>query len=79
MSNSMSDHTSEGQPLWHRKAVGGLWDEIGRLQFDYFVSQGLVPHHRLLDLGCGSLRGGVHFIAYLDPDRYSGVDRSRCA
>jgi SAM-dependent methyltransferase len=76
MSNSTSDHASEGQPLWHRQAVGGLWDEIGRLQFDYLVSQGLAPHHRLLDVGCGSLRGGVHFIAYLDPDRYSGVDRS---
>jgi SAM-dependent methyltransferase len=76
MSNGTSDNMSEEQPLWHRKAVGGLWDEIGRLQFDYLVSQGLEPHHRLLDVGCGSLRGGVHFIAYLDPDRYSGVDQS---
>ena len=76
MSNSTSDHTSERQPQWHRQVVGGLWDEIGRLQFDYLVSQGLKPHHRLLDVGCGSLRGGVHFIAYLDPDCYSGVDGS---
>jgi SAM-dependent methyltransferase len=76
MSNSPSDQTSEGQPPWHRRVVGGLWDEIGRLQFEYLVSHGLAPHHRLLDIGCGSLRGGVHFIAYLDPDRYSGVDQS---
>jgi SAM-dependent methyltransferase len=34
------------------------------------------PHHRLLDIGCGSLRGGVHSIAYLEPGHYHGIDRS---
>ena len=61
-------------PLWHRAAVGGLWEEIGRLQFDFLVDQGLQPHHSLLDVGCGSLRGGVHFVRYLKTGHYWGVD-----
>jgi SAM-dependent methyltransferase len=59
---------------WHRDHVGGLWDEIGRLQFDFMVERGLMPHHRFLDIGCGCLRGGVHFIRYLDAGNYYGVD-----
>jgi SAM-dependent methyltransferase len=64
-------------PEWHRRAVGGLWDEVGRLQLDYLVSEGLRPDDYLLDVGCGSLRGGVHFIRYLEPGHYFGVDKSR--
>lgn len=63
-------------PQWHRQAVGGLWEEMGRLQFEYLVGQGLQPHHRFLDIGCGSLRGGLHFIRYLDRGRYVGIDAS---
>lgn len=62
---------------WHRQAVGGLWDEVGNLQFEFLKSQGLRPYQRLLDIGCGSLRGGVRFIDYLDPGNYYGVDASR--
>lgn len=59
----------------HRKSVGGMWEEIGKLQFDYMVdSAGLRPEMTLLDLGCGALRGGVHFIEYLDPGNYYGLD-----
>jgi SAM-dependent methyltransferase len=60
--------------LWHRQAVGGLWEEVGRLQFEYLVAQGLQPNDFLLDIGCGSLRGGVHFVRYLDTGHYWGVD-----
>jgi SAM-dependent methyltransferase len=58
----------------HREAIGGLWDEIGGLQIAFLKSRGLLPHHKLLDIGCGSLRGGVHFVPYLDPGNYYGVD-----
>jgi len=61
---------------WHRRAVGGRWEEIGSLQFEFMKERGLRPHHDLLDVGCGSLRGGVHFVDYLEPGRYCGVDRS---
>ncbi len=60
----------------HRDAVGGLWDDIGRHQFEFLVAQGLKPHHRFLDVGCGCLRGGIHFIRYLQPGRYYGLDIS---
>ena len=52
-----------------------MWDEIGKLQFDFLVERGLRPDHYLLDIGCGSLRGGVHFIRYLGTGRYFGVEK----
>ena len=58
------------------QAVGGKWEEIGKLQFDFLVNQGLQPYHRLLDIGCGTLRGGKHFIRYLNVRNYSGIDIS---
>lgn len=70
-------HSKYVDPNWHRYAVGGLWEEIGRLQFDFMVDKGLRPHHYLLDIGCGSLRGGVHFIRYLEKGHYYGIDKSK--
>lgn len=64
-------------PDWHRRAVGGMWEEMGRLQFDFLLAQGLQPQHYLLDVGCGSLRGGRHFISYLEPGHYYGVDKEQ--
>jgi SAM-dependent methyltransferase len=62
---------------WHRRGIGGAWDAIGRLQFDFMVAHGLEPRHHLLDVGCGPLRGGVHFIRYLDAGHYCGIDKER--
>lgn len=61
--------------LGHRSYVGGKWEAIGRLQYEFLVSQGLLPHHVLLDIACGSLRGGVHFIPFLDVGHYLGIDK----
>lgn len=61
--------------LGHREYVGGLWGELGRLQLDFMVDQGLLPSHCFLDVGCGALRGGVLFISYLDPGNYLGIDK----
>jgi SAM-dependent methyltransferase len=58
----------------HRDHVGGLWEELGAWQFDLMVEEGLRPSDRLLDLGCGCLRGGVRFIAWLDAGGYYGID-----
>ncbi|MET3698897.1 methyltransferase family protein [Bacillus oleivorans] len=58
----------------HRDAVGGLWEEIGKLQFEFLVKNGLKPEHSLLDVGCGALRGGIHFINYLYTKNYYGID-----
>jgi SAM-dependent methyltransferase len=65
-------------PDWHRSTVRGnaaFWEELGRLQLDFLVDQGLEPNHYLLDVGCGPLRAGVHFIGYLEPGHYAGIDK----
>lgn len=58
----------------YKQEVGGNWGEIGKLQFNFLIKNGLLPNHRLLDIGCGSLRAGIHFINYLNPGHYSGLD-----
>ena len=62
-----------------KRGIGGKWDEIGGLQFRFLVERGLQPRHRLLDVGCGTLRGGRHFIRYLDAGNYTGTDLSERA
>lgn len=64
------------------KAVGPSdsksdWDAIGNLQFNRLLEEGLKPHHRILDIGCGNLRGGWRMIQYLDEGNYVGADISR--
>lgn len=61
--------------MGHRAYVGGFWDEIGKLQFEFLIREGLQPHHHVWDIACGSLRGGVHLIPYLDPGHYLGVEK----
>jgi SAM-dependent methyltransferase len=61
--------------IGHREYIGGLWDEVGTLQFEFLRAQGLQPGHFLLDIACGSLRLGVHAIPYLDRGHYLGVDK----
>jgi SAM-dependent methyltransferase len=51
-----------------------MWNDIGVLQFNFLVQRGLQPHHRLIDVGCGSLRGGVRFARYLEKGNYFGID-----
>lgn len=58
----------------HRSAVGGMWEEIGKWQFDLLHSRGLKTTDRFLDVGCGALRGGIHFIRHLEPGHYCGID-----
>ncbi len=70
----MAAQVTAGQ---HREVIGGLWDQIGLLQLDFLRAQGLLPNHHMLDLGCGSLRGGVHFVRYLDAGRYHGLDSNQ--
>jgi SAM-dependent methyltransferase len=73
---TQSNPPSQLQPARevHRNAVGGMWEEIGELQFNFLVNQGLKPEMKLLDVGCGSLRGGIHFIQYLNSGNYYGID-----
>lgn len=59
----------------HRGYVGGLWNEIGQLQFDFLLHKGLKSDHFLLDIACGSLRLGVKAIPYLEPSHYLAVEK----
>jgi len=61
----------------HRGQIGGLWNEIGQLQFEYLRDHGVSPAMRLLDVGCGCLRGGIHFVRYLNAGNYYGIDLSQ--
>lgn len=58
----------------HRGFVGGLWDELGQLQLEFLIKSGLKPNHKLLDIGCGCLRGGLYYLKYLDEGNYFGLD-----
>ena len=61
----------------HRQFVGGLWDELGHWQLDLLRGPGqLTPEMTRLDLACGCLRGGVHFISYLQPGHYDAASTS---
>jgi hypothetical protein len=50
------------------------FEEVGRDAFCLLLSQGLLPSHKLLDFGCGSLRIGYWLIRFLDSDCYSGIE-----
>jgi SAM-dependent methyltransferase len=50
------------------------YDVIGAAQFALLYALGLRQHHRLLDVGCGSLRAGRLLIAYLEPGNYFAVE-----
>ena len=52
------------------------WLALGKMQFDYLVEHGLRPEHRMLEIGCGNLRAGWRFIAYLEAGHYYGIDIS---
>jgi len=43
-------------------------------QIGFLKQVGLQPDHYFLDLGCGTLRGGIPVIQYLKEGRYYGID-----
>jgi hypothetical protein len=53
------------------------YDFMGATQFSLCFSLGLREKHKLLDLGCGSLRAGRFFIAYLNKGNYYGIDPNK--
>jgi SAM-dependent methyltransferase len=51
-----------------------VWREKRDFQIAFLRGNGLLPASTLLDIGCGTLRGGVPIIEYLDSGNYTGVD-----
>jgi SAM-dependent methyltransferase len=60
----------------HRKFVGPpeKYDLASAGQFSLLTALGLREEDTLLDIGCGSLRGGRLFIPYLKPGKYFGIE-----
>lgn len=70
-------YTSDDATKLKRHALVGpahLWQSKRDSQIRFLRSVGLKPHHYLLDLGCGTLRGGIPLIAYLEEAHYFGFD-----
>ena len=53
------------------------YDLVAAMVFNLLTCAGLRQHHRLLDLGCGSLRVGRLLIPYLNKGNYVGVEPNR--
>jgi len=60
----------------YRAYVGPVekYDLVAANQFNLLTMLGLRENHFLLDVGCGSLRGGRLFIPYLLPHHYFGIE-----
>ena len=54
--------------------VGGAPEQLGPWQLQLLLDHGLTRRDHVLDLGCGTLRGGLHLIDFLEAGRYIGVD-----
>lgn len=63
-------------PAGYRAYVGPpeFYDVLSAIQFNLLVTLGMRDTHRLLDIGCGSLRAGRLFIPYLRKGRYFGLE-----
>src|SRR5262249_1396482 len=46
----------------------------GREEVGFVLAGGLNPDSKVVDLGCGVLRGGYWLIHFLDPGRYFGIE-----
>jgi SAM-dependent methyltransferase len=47
---------------------------MGPWQLDLLLAHDLDRSSTVVDIGCGTLRGGLHVIRHLEPGRYAGVD-----
>ena len=65
--------------LHHRAYIGppDEYDLISAMSFNLLTSCGLRQHHRLLDIGCGSLRLGRLLIPYLNASNYIGLEPNK--
>lgn len=60
-------HDKHGLPV-------DFWTAGAGIAARYFGRMRLRPQHRVIEYGCGSLRVGAHFIRYLDPGNFFGLD-----
>jgi SAM-dependent methyltransferase len=53
------------------------YDLIAAMAFNLLTTLGLRQYHRLLDIGCGSLRIGRLLIPYLNEGHYTGIEPNK--
>ena len=53
------------------------YDLISAMVFNLLTCLGLRQHHKVLDIGCGSLRCGRLLIPYLNKGNYFGVEPNK--
>ena len=77
--DAAEDLPAEGMASY-RNFVGPQerYDIVSAMTFNLLTTLGLRQHHRVLDIGCGSLRNGRLLIPYLDPGNYVGFEPNRC-
>ena len=63
----LADVTFTGGPVKDFEAVG-------RLQLITLLREGLYPASKVVDIGCGCLRGGYWLIHFLDKGAYCGIE-----
>jgi SAM-dependent methyltransferase len=54
-----------------------FWQMKREFQYNFLIAHGLLEHHKLFDLGCGTLRGGIPLIRFLADSGYTGFDIRR--
>lgn len=54
-----------------------LFEDAGRKMLMVLLNEGLMPYSKLLDIGCGCLRGGYWTIRFLDKDNYFGIEPNK--
>lgn len=50
------------------------YERAGRLQLEVLVHEGVNPTSKVLDVGCGSLRGSYWLMHFLDPGCFYGIE-----
>jgi SAM-dependent methyltransferase len=74
MKLTLQDRANE---LSHQTFLGGPaheFEAMGRFQLITLLRCGLYPDSKVVDIGCGCLRGGYWLINFLQPGKYFGIE-----
>src|SRR5690606_32420107 len=54
-----------------------VFERVGRMQLAVLLENGLQPWSKVLDFGCGALRGGWWMMQFLLPGHYCGIEPNK--